>query len=307
MQYQITHLTSYDYSDPVGLCHNQLRMLPRNMMNANLHSTCHSAEVLISPAPTFRFEHTDYFGNRVLTFSIERAHRRLSVTASSRVEISIPEIDFGSDTRSWEDHLANLKAGTDENWLEIEEFTHPSPRIQPSAIFQNYAQHVFTPNRPLLECAIALTQKIHDDFRYDPEATQVDTTIEQVFETRAGVCQDFAQVQIACLRSLGLPAKYVSGYLRTNPPPGQSKKIGADESHAWVSLYAGHEMGWVDLDPTNCKPVDCDYIPTAIGRDYSEASPMRGVAIGGGEATLTVSVNVEPVSDSKTLSPRNSS
>jgi transglutaminase-like putative cysteine protease len=146
-----------------------------------------------------------------------------------------------------------------------------------------------------VEAAVDLTRRIHTDFKYDSTVTDVNTTTEEALELKAGVCQDFAHVQIACLRSLGLPARYVSGYLRTEPAPGKERLVGADQSHAWVSLYAGQVFGWIDLDPTNARISDVNHVPICVGRDYSEVSPMRGVVLGGGETVLRVSVDVEPV------------
>lgn len=140
-----------------------------------------------------------------------------------------------------------------------------------------------------------LTRRIHGDFKYDTAATHVHSTTEEAFKLRAGVCQDFAHIEIACLRSIGLPARYVSGYLRTSPRPGEQRMVGADESHAWVSLYAGDDFGWIDFDPTNARPSDTNHIPICVGRDYSDVSPMRGVVLGGGSTELKVSVDVEPI------------
>ncbi|MEL7338490.1 MAG: transglutaminase family protein, partial [Planctomycetota bacterium] len=178
----------------------------------------------------------------------------------------------------------------------VDEYRFPSPRIKPSAVFADYTKETFTADAEIVAAALALTQQIHKDFKYDTTVTNVATTTEDAFALRAGVCQDFAHVQIACLRSIGLQARYVSGYLRTVPPPGKERLVGADESHAWLEVYAGTEIGWLGLDPTNACLVGTDHIPVCVGRDYDDVSPMRGVVLGGGTNTLKVSVDVEPVS-----------
>ena len=175
------------------------------------------------------------------------------------------------------------------------EFLFDSPRIFVAQPFQEFALACFSDGRDLIEAGLDLTKKIYDEFTYDTDATDVSTTTETAFALKAGVCQDFAHVQIACLRSIGLPARYVSGYLRTKPPPGQERMIGADESHAWVSLYGGSTLGWVDFDPTNACLADTNHIPVCVGRDYGDVTPMRGVATGGGVADLAVNVDVLPI------------
>ena len=164
-----------------------------------------------------------------------------------------------------------------------------------AADFEQYARHSFPTGRPILEAVLDLNQRIHRDFQYDPAATHVHTPTEEAYALRRGVCQDFSHVQIACLRALGLSARYVSGYLRTHAPTGQPRLIGADQSHAWVSVYCGQRIGWIDVDPTNDKLSDLDHIPIAWGRDYSDVVPVRGVFLGGGKHQVTVSVDVAPV------------
>ena len=152
----------------------------------------------------------------------------------------------------------------------------------------------FPAGRPIIAASLELTERIHDDFRYDNAATHVNTSVNEAFQLRAGVCQDFAHVQIGCLRSIGIPARYVSGYLRTIPPEGRDRLVGSDESHAWISVYAGVDVGWIDMDPTNACMVGIDHIPICIGRDYGDVTPMRGVVLGGGQTTLSVKVDVSP-------------
>ena len=255
---------------------------------------CHQVEIIIEPQPTVSQEYLDYFGNRVLSFAIESLHRELTVNVESDVTVHQRNQVSEFDSSSWQSVVEKLADGRDEDWLSAQEYLYDSPRIQRRSEFADYAKPSFTDARPILEAVGNLTGRIHADFKYDTGATDVHTTTDEAFRLRAGVCQDFAHIQIACLRSIGIPAKYVSGYLRTNPPEGQQRMTGADESHAWISVYAGDEIGWVDFDPTNNCPTDTNHVPICFGRDYSEVSPMRGVAMGGGSAELTVSVDVQP-------------
>lgn len=297
--YKVRHRTEYRYSGNVAVCHNQIRMQPVTGGNV----TCHQTELTVAPEPASRDEHFDYFGNRVITFSIEALHKSLVVEAESLVQIAPPRIaPQKADSKqspppdvspNWESLL--IRSPLEASHPLIDEHRFASPRIVPADHFAEYARGAFTVQRGVVDAALDLTRRIHADFKYDTTATTVQTTTEKAFEIRAGVCQDFAHVQIACLRSIGLPARYVSGYLRTIPPPGKERLVGADESHAWVEVYAGDEIGWVGIDPTNACLVGLDHIPVCIGRDYDDVSPMRGVVLGGGTNTLKVSVDVEPV------------
>lgn len=295
VRYRITHLTRYRYAEPVAICQNQLRMLPRNFDSRFIRVECHRSRASVKPKPEQLVEHLDYFGNRVLSFAIESLHEQLEVSVRSDVTVSESSLDLLADRTPWESVAAQIRQRQDPNWYEAQEYQFDSPRIRLGRSFEEFARPCFPTGRPIMEAALDLTRRIHSGFRYDPAVTDVNTTTEQAFELRAGVCQDLAHVQIACLRSLGLPARYVSGYLRTLPPPGEERLVGADQSHAWISLYAGQALGWVDLDPTNNCIADASHVPICIGRDYSEVSPMRGVVLGGGETVLRVSVDVHPV------------
>ena len=290
-EYQIVHQTAYDYSEPVALCQNQLRMRPR----AQPHLICHSCDVEIDPIPTSIDTHPDYFGNIVDSFAIEAIHQSLKVTVRSRVTASVPEATNLSDAPAWP-HLAMQVGRGDcpDDW-RAREFTFASGRIPNGETFAQYARQIMQPGQSVIDAVAELTRQINKDFRYDITATDVNTSTSDAFVMKAGVCQDFAHVQIACLRSLGLPARYVSGYLRTYPPPGKPRLIGCDESHAWISVYAGAAIGWVDFDPTNAVRTGTDHIPICHGRDYDDISPMRGIVLGGGTTTLRVSVDVAPV------------
>lgn len=257
---------------------------------------CHQAQTKITPEPTFVENHFDYFGNQVTSFSIELLHRELTVSVISEVTVSRKQSVMKLDSPPWEVVRQRIASGENPEWLEAQEYLHDSPRIRRDACFAQYAAASFPNGRSILEATLDLTKRIHHDFRYDSAATDVNTTTETAFGLKAGVCQDFAHVQIACLRSIGIPARYVSGYLRTIPLEGQSRLVGADESHAWISVYTGDKWGWVSFDPTNACVSEINHIPICAGRDYSEVSPMRGVVIGGGSTQLRVSVDVAPIS-----------
>jgi transglutaminase-like putative cysteine protease len=275
----------------VAICQNQVMMIPRELPRVH----CHHVDVSIEPEPSQSCFHLDYFGNPVRTFAIETAHRELMVVVTSDIEVTPLVLPSSAFDVAWEDVRHLLDSGLDDGWFGAADFRYPSGLAQFDEVFASYAELSFTRGRSLLESATELTRRIHKDFRYDVNATKVDTTSVQAFRLRAGVCQDFAHIQISCLRSLGLAARYVSGYLRTLPPPGKPRLIGADQSHAWISLYVGNGVGWVDFDPTNACLVGADHVPICIGRDYRDVAPMRGVVLGGGTTTLTVSVDVLPV------------
>lgn len=250
---------------------------------------CHSHRLVIRPTPLFSSRRTDSFGNTVHSFAIEENHRQLSVSATSHVTVSTTEPP--PDTKSWEEVARGVREQTDPDWLEACRFAFDSPRVDRAAPYEEYARESFTDGRSILDAALDLTARIHSDFEYDKDATSVGTPTDESFRIQKGVCQDFAHVQIACLRSIGLSARYVSGYLRTVPRRGQPRIIGADQSHAWIAVYCG-AGAWVELDPTN----DClgseDHVPLAWGRDYDDVVPIKGVLLGGGDHRLAVSVDV---------------
>lgn len=294
--YRILHKTRYRYETAVAICQNQLRMVPHAIDSPCLSMLCHRSQTAIAPEPTFLETHFDYFGNQVTSFSIEQLHRDLTVVVESEVTVSRKKSIMNVESPTWETVIRRLASGENPDWLEAQEYRHDSPRIRRGEPYAEYARISFTAGRPILEATLDLTKRIHQDFRYDGNATDVNTTTEDAFKLKAGVCQDFAHVQIACLRSIGIPSRYISGYLRTIPPEGQTRLVGADESHAWVSVYAGQQWGWVSFDPTNACVAEINHIPICMGRDYSEVSPMRGVVIGGGGTQLSVSVDVAPIS-----------
>jgi transglutaminase-like putative cysteine protease len=288
MIYRVRHETTYEYSDPVSVSHHVLRLTPRDLPL----QIRRSSKITVTPAPqAHALAHQDYFGNSVTSFSLQEPHERMIVLAASELEVkSAPAPDL-SQSPPWEsvrDSSCNLES------LEACQFVFDSKRISASPALADYARPSFPPNRPILAAVNHLTARIHDDFRFDTEATEVSTPVETFFEKRRGVCQDFSHLQIACLRSLGLPARYVSGYLRTLPPEGKPRLVGADASHAWCSAWCPG-IGWVDFDPTNnCIPTG-GHITVAWGRDYSDVSPIHGVLLGGARHTLKVGVDVMPL------------
>ena len=290
MIYRVRHVTTYDYEDPVSVSHHILRLTPHN----SLRQTCRQTGISIVPRPVDSNRHVDYFGNATIAFTLLEPHDRLVVEATSELEVNaLPLPDFAGSP-AWEsvrDSLPNAR--TDEE-LNAYQFVFDSTRVEGRPELAEYARESFPHQRPLLEAVLDLTRRINHDFRFDTKATEVSTPVETFFEKRRGVCQDFSHLQIACMRSLGLPARYVSGYLRTLPPPGKPRLIGADASHAWCAAWSPG-AGWVDFDPTNnCVPSD-GHITVAWGRDYSDVSPIHGVLLGGARHTLDTGVDVMPL------------
>mgnify|MGYP001549006557 CR=1 FL=1 len=287
VKYEITHTTQYSYSEPVPVCHNVVHLAPRTLA----HQTCRKFSLLLTPAPPYQRRHVDFFGNRVDFFSIHVAHLGLSVTARSRVEVQPVELPYAADTVSWNRIVDEVRRDDSPEGLSVYQIAFPSRHIPCAHEFASYAMPSFANDRPILEAAVELTDRIHRDFRYDSQATTISSSPLDVLEGRAGVCQDFAHLQLACLRSLGIPARYVSGYVRTEPPVGQARLIGADASHAWLAVWCGRE-GWFDLVPTNNLLPTVDHISVAWGRDYADVCPIQGVALGGVQHLMSVSVDV---------------
>src|SRR4051812_2070027 len=248
--YEITHTTTYDYVGAVSVSHHLLRLAPRNYSK----QSCLAHQLLISPEPGIMSMHRDYFGNPTHFIAVETAHQQLVVKSKSRIAVKPAFIPEPLETPAWEVVRARCRDDHSGKALEAHEFTYPSPLIPPADELADYAKASFRPARPVLDAVTDLTRRIHEDFTFDTTATTVTTPVAEVFRKRRGVCQDFVHFQIACLRSHGLPARYVSGYLETDPPPGQPKLRGVDASHAWVGFLCPG-IGWIDLDPTNnCLP-----------------------------------------------------
>jgi len=290
MTYRIVHRTTYRYKYPVAFGNHVACLTPRTLE----HHRCHWSELQIQPPPSSRSERLDYYGNQVSLFTIQEPHKQLVVEARSEVWLDGGTPEVPTSSPAWEDVARALPEDRSAAGLAAFQFVFESPRIKPAGEFARYASKSFTPGRAWADGLLDLTARIHQDFQFDAKATNVRTSTEEVFRKKRGVCQDFAHLQIACLRSLKLPARYVSGYLRTYPPPGKARLIGADASHAWVSAYCPGS-GWLDVDPTNNLLVGDGHVTLAWGRDYGDVSPLRGLILGGRDHVLKVSVDVEPV------------
>ena len=292
MIYRISHRTRYKYVSPVSVGNHVACLKPRSYsQNQLLSNTLH-----IHPAPVTLTERVDYFGNLLCFFTVQEPHQELVVESRSEVERSSGASTDSADMLPWEESTGRLAGDYSSEGLDAFQYQFESPRIRINPEFAAYARESFTPGRPLRKALLELTSRVHRDFRFDAKVTTVRTTIEEVFKKRGGVCQDFAQVQIACLRSLNIAARYVSGYLRTYPPPGRARLIGADASHAWLSAYC-RGVGWLDMDPTNDVAPTDGHVTVAWGRDYSDVSPLRGLILGGGGHNLQVEVDMEPLGD----------
>ncbi len=290
MRYRVRHTTTYAYSDPVVLCQNQARLSPQTMPG----QTRLEFSLEINPVPAIRRPWTDAFGNEVWYFSVESPHHQLEVTGRSLVDRHVQPLPNPSETPPWETVRGGLASGRELADRFASQFRFESPFIVELPEARQYALVSFTPNRPVVEAAIDLTRRIFEEFDYSPATTSVSTPTREVFQTRRGVCQDFAHLQITCLRTLGLAARYVSGYLVTEPPPGKPKLIGADASHAWLAVYCPG-WGWIDLDPTNNVIPQEKHVTVGWGRDYGDICPIAGVFTGGGRQAMTVAVDVTPV------------
>lgn len=287
MKYRITHTTAYHYSDQASLSLNELYLTPRTTARQQVLQS----QLAFAPEPQYLHRRVDYFGNIAHVFMVEHPHTTLAVTATSTVRTGRAPQHSPAATPAWEAAARHMAAHAQPDELEAYQFIFTSPMITWDEAAIAYARQSFLPGRPLLEAAIELMGRIFTEFAYDKSASTVDTPVSQVLASRKGVCQDFAHLAIACFRSLGLAARYVSGYLETLPPPGKPKLTGADASHAWVSLFVP-ETGWIDLDPTNNVVPGESHITMAWGRDYGDVAPVKGVVMGGGAHTLKVTVDV---------------
>jgi transglutaminase-like putative cysteine protease len=285
MEYRISHTTRYEYAEPVSLCHN----LAHLKLRAAAGQDCRRSDLTIQPQPDVLAAVRDYFGNPMTFFALQKAHDGLTVLAEH--EVAVKARPAPERTPCWEVVRDRLPRDRDPAVLDAYQFVFDSRLVQARAAFAEYALPSFAPGRPLLEAVLDLTQRIHRDFQYDPRATTTATPLQEVFEHRRGVCQDFAHFQIACLRSLGLAARYVSGYLCSSAPAGRDPLVGADATHAWLSVFCP-EHGWIDVDPTNNQLPSDSHIVLAWGRDYDDVSPIKGVILGGGRHEVHVAVDV---------------
>ena len=287
MLYSIVHRTVYSYGSDVSHSYHLAHVRPRSLPRQEVLEYA----LRIEPEPAFLVERSDYNGNHSAFFTFGAPHRRLAITVRSRVRVSAPGLPEASRTPAWEEVRKNCASDTLTADSAEGDFCFNSPHITRSSVFGDYAAPSFPLGMPLLEGVLDFISRIYRDFKFDPRATTIATPLDEVFQKRRGVCQDFAHLAIACLRSLGLPARYVSGYLETLPPPGRTRLIGADASHAWFSVWCpGH--GWIDADPTNNVLAGERHITVAWGRDFSDVSPVRGVVVGGGRHSLSVGIDV---------------
>ncbi len=288
MKYLIRHTTSYHYKEPVSLCHNIVHLTPRtNIRQKNLFEN-----IMIFPQPDSLDCQVDYFGNTVYFFTIQKAHNELVIDARYETIVN-PREPINFVDLPCELVLKNIATSTDTETIEATEYTFDSFYITRHNDWLEYAIVSFSKERPFLESVMNLTTRIFNDFKYQSNATTIATPMVEVFKQKSGVCQDFSHFQIACLRSLGFPARYVSGYLLTNVDKNQEKLIGADASHAWLQVYYPGQ-GWFDFDPTNNLQPSDQHIFVAYGRDYDDVSPIRGVILGGEHHTIKVGVSIIP-------------
>jgi transglutaminase-like putative cysteine protease len=286
MIYRLHHATAYDYAYPVVLGTHFMHLLPRERPGQFIRES----QLDISPKPDNERNEIDHFGNRTTTVSVTAPHKKFVVTLSATVDVEQPAPPAPEDTLLWED-IAKIAIDRPET----AEFCLASPLAAPNLGIAEYAALSFPPDQPILAGLLDLNTRIYTDMKYRSGVTHTGTTAAQVLKTKSGVCQDYAHLMIAALRALGLPARYISGYLRTYPVDGKERHRGADQSHAWASAWIGDAHGWVDFDPTNNLLVSDEHVTLAWGRDFQDVSPLRGIILGGGRHSLRVNVDLDPV------------
>ncbi len=290
MKYRVNHQTEYFYAERVPICHNVIRLRPRD----TAWQSCQRSELSITPAPSDQRHRVDYFGNHAAWIAVQEPHLSLKIEMTSEVTVAPAGAATDLPGPPWDQVPAFISSRLDPTLLAAREYTFDSTHVTRCAELADYARPDFPPGAPLVTCIMNLTHRIFDEFVFDTGATTIGTPVLDVLHHRHGVCQDFAHLQIGCLRSLGLPARYVSGYLLTKPPPGQRRLIGADASHAWISAFVP-EYGWLDFDPTNDTLPGEQHITIGWARDYDDLSPVKGVTVGGHGHALGFSVDVEAI------------
>lgn len=290
MNYRITHRTTYHYSSHVVVSHHAARLRPRDTETQR----CLEFGLSFEPEPDLITEHVDSFGNQVSCFSVQKLHNHFEVVSRSFVSLMPVLQPDPLQTPAWESVAAMFRDPVPVDLLDPCQFVFGSPLLIPEMPLRDFALASFSKGRPVLAAAADLCRRINREFMFDPKATTISTPLNEVLEKKRGVCQDFAHLAIASLRAMGLPARYISGYLRTHPPAGKPRLQGVDASHAWASCFVPG-FGWVDFDPTNDCFTSLDHITVAIGRDFSDVSPVRGIITGGGRHSVGVGVDVEPV------------
>ncbi len=292
MRYQVIHITDYKYEFPATLCHNVMYQIPLELPFQKVYSY----DLSITPNPDFLVTRKDFFDNKYGYFSLEKLHQKLIVKSTFEVDLLLPSWGgiYPGSTQPWEQVAAWLM--TTDAMNDIRQFYLESPHVMFIEGVREYALQSFTPGRPIMEAMLDLNTRINRDFKFTPGFTDISTPLKKVFESRKGVCQDFAHFSLACLRSIGLSAKYMSGYIETLPPPGKPKLVGADASHAWISLYIPG-MDWVEFDATNNLLVADKHIRVASGRDFSDVTPLKGIVYSNGKQSMKVSVDVRRVGE----------
>jgi transglutaminase-like putative cysteine protease len=289
VNYRVSHRTTYKYQSEVAYSRLVGHLAPR----ATPRQRSLGFELKLSPVPAKRFVRSDYFGNTTNWFIIDESHSELEILAQSHVSVDPVPVFAAQAGSSWETVRASFDFPADPQTLEALQFTFDTPLTAPNDDVVAYARRSFERGRPLLACVLDVNTRIHTDFTFDKEATDTRTTVKEAFALRAGVCQDLAQVGLATIRSMGLAARYVSGYLLTHPPPGRARLVGADASHAWFSVWIPPH-GWIDFDPTNNVLPSSEHVTVAWGRDYADVAPIHGIVTGGGEHEVEVAVDMIP-------------
>jgi transglutaminase-like putative cysteine protease len=291
MHYKITHTTEYTYAGSISLCHNIAMLIPRDTDKQQRKKTA----IKIIPEPDVMKEYDDFFGNKVLYFAIQHQHKKLSVSVTNEIEkinTTTLAINLYSNI-PWEEARLQLFEPRPD-FIDARQYISETGMTTIDNQITSYALQSFTPKRPMFEAAKELMQRIYKDFKFDPDFSTISTPVTEVMRLKRGVCQDFAHLAIACLRSLGLPARYVSGYIETLPPLGKIKLVGVDASHAWFAVFIPN-LGWMDFDPTNNQIPGDQHITIGWGRDYADISPLKGVILSSGSHKLRVSVDVRRI------------
>ncbi len=290
MIFEVSHKTVYHYASPVAQSHHLVHLSPR----AHERQRVIRQNIVITPTPALRTDFTDYFGNPASAVAIENSHAELLIHSRILIDVSAPpKVDLVASA-PWEIVARQVSSAQGPYDLDVVQYVPPSHHTPACPALLAFAEPSFAPGRPALECAMDLSTRIHRDFAYDGSATDVATTISDILRIKRGVCQDFVHLMLGAVRIMGLPARYVSGYLLTRAPPGKPKLIGSDASHAWASIWAP-DIGWVDFDPTNNIIPRDEHITIAFGRDFQDVSPVTGVLLGGGAHRVDVAVDVAPV------------
>ena len=290
MRYLLSHRTTYAYASTVDAAHHIAHLRVRDFIGQKVTSI----GIESNPAPAMIARHVDHFGNLIDILRIDKPHTRFDIEVRAEVDVRFPEPPPAASTPPWEEIRSALAGDGFPVPVEASEFVHESPLVPPVEALRAYGAQSLTPGRPILEAAREITSRIKKDFEYHPGATDISTPLAEVFAGKAGVCQDFAHVEIAALRAHGLAAGYVSGYIRTVHSKEEVELRGADASHAWVAVWCGEQAGWVHLDPTNDLVAREDHVAVAWGRDFSDVSPLRGVILGGDTHSYGVAVTLVP-------------